>query len=215
MSEQEAKTAIETPAPQQTAAAVPPAPETAKEQPSLAQAEAASGLKSVGQNEEALLMAKKEGQPEPEKDVLPSFFVEESDRISVEVDILYNRTNGRIASISRKGLVDLSDFKVLGHTVEKFEFSMPSYEDMSNYRQRCSVFRKDAGRVMADPVQIRSYLLVWHLKDWSLRDRKGVKIELTHNPEGALEDDCLAKVMASSPVLLDVVLTLFEKDMMM
>jgi hypothetical protein len=182
---------------------------------SVEKAVEASGEKEAGQNEEVLLKSKEEKAVEPEKEVPPSFFVEETDRIKVELDVLYNKSTGRLASVSRAGLVDLSEFKVLGHTVEWFSFTPVSYEEMGNYRQRCSTFRKEVGRMLPDPVQLRTYFLAWHLKDWSIRGRDGQKLQLTFNGEGALDEKSLKLVYAASPVMVDVALTLFEKDMMM
>lgn len=184
----------------------------------IAEAESKTGIKDAGHNQDAVDLVAQADQESEEDDKparIPSFFIEDDDRIRVEVDILFLKDTGKLVSVARKGLLDESDFKVLGLTSEWFEFSPAGYEDMSGYRQRCSVFRREAGRMLTDPIGLRNYLVVWHLKDWSMRDRKGVKMPLSFAPSGALDDGSIKRVYKMNTTLLDVVLTLFEKDMMM
>ena len=44
-----------------------------------------------------------------------------------------------------------------------------------------------------DAIQMRNFLLVWHLKDWSLRGSDGKKVELKTTEEGALDDETIKK----------------------
>jgi len=151
-----------------------------------------------------------------ETEAAPSFFVQESDRYRLELDILFDKKTGKITSISRKDLgIDFTQFQIFAHSVEWFEFSIPTYEDISTYRQRCSTFRRDAGKVLVDAIQMRNFLLVWHLRDWSLRGADGKKVELKTNPEGALDDVSIKQVYQVSPTLVDVILTNFEKDVIL
>jgi len=173
-----------------------------------------SGLKEVAHNSDVMAIEKDvevEGEP-----ALPSFFVEEDDRHLVEVDILSSKSDGRIVSISRKGLnVDFKQFDYLNYSSESFEFSLPTYDSMSTYRQRSSVFRNEAQQMVVDRVQLRNFFLVWHLKDWSMRDRKGEKVKLEHDEDGSLTDECMKKVYSVQPTLIDIVMTLFEKDILL
>ena len=175
------------------------------------------GVKEVVVNSEAMAVEGKvaeEKSSDPAEDAFPSFFVKKTDRHTVEVDILSSRRDGRIMSVSRTGLgLDFSrDFPYLRHDTVTFEFSLPNYEDMSTYRQRSATFRKEAQQVIVDKLHLRNHLLVWHLKDWSITDDKGKKVKLEHEDTGALTDESVAKVYAINPTMLDVVLTLFEKD---
>jgi hypothetical protein len=174
-----------------------------------------SGIRQVAVN--ADVMAGIQGiQGQEGVDAAPSFFIQTEDRHRVELDVLFDRKTGRIASISKIGLgIDFEQFNYFNRTQEWFEFSIPTYEDMTTYRQRCSLWRREANRVVVDNVQLRNFLLVWHLKDWSLRGSDGKKIELKHNVEGALNDDSLKFINALSPTLVDVVMTLFEKDVIL
>jgi hypothetical protein len=149
-------------------------------------------------------------------EAVPSFFVLPTDRYRLELDILFDKKTGKITSITRRDLnVDFSQFQYFAHTVEWFDFSIPSYEDISTYRQRCSIFRRDAGKVLVDAIQMRNFLLVWHLKDWSLRGSDGKKVELKTTEEGALDDETIKKVYQVPATLIDVILTHFERDIIL
>ena len=151
-----------------------------------------------------------------EVEAVPSFFVQPSDRYRLELDILFDKKTGKITSITRRDAsLDFTQFQFFAHTVEWFEFSIPSYEDISNYRQRCSIYRRDAGKVLVDAIQMRNFLLVWHLKDWSLRGPDGKKVELKTTEEGAMDEETIKKVYQVPATLIDVILTHLEKDIIL
>lgn len=193
-------------------------PETGTVSPVDADAEKRAGIKEVAANSEAMAVEKAEAAkaPEADKPSRPSFFMKKTDRHRVEVDVLSGK-DGRIVSVSRTGLgLDFDkDFKYLRHDVAWFDFSLPTYEDMSTYRKRSSTWRRDAQQTVVDRIELRNFLLVWHLKDWSLTDDEGVKVKLDFDESGALSDECVAKVYAVNPTLVDVVLTLFEKEILL
>jgi len=187
--------------------------EKAEEKPEVeVEDEKRSGVKEAAENSDVMAI-EKDGEG---GDALPSFFVEKDDRIKVEVDVLASKQDGRIVSVSRKGLgIDFGEFDYLYHSVEEFEFSTPTYDEMSTYRQRSTVFKGEAQQMVVDRVQMRNYFLVWHLKDWTLKDRKGEKVELEHDKDGSLKDGSMKMVYSVQPTLIDVVMTLFEKDMLL
>ena len=134
----------------------------------------------------------------------------------IEVDVLCSKTDGKILSVARKGIgLDYKEFDYLDHTEEWFEFTSASYEDISTYRQRCGVFRAEAQQVLIDRLQLRNFLLIWHLKDWSLRTKDGKKVELTFDEDGSLDEASTKRVYTLHPTLIDVVLTIFEKDILL
>lgn len=172
-----------------------------------------TGIKESAIDAEAVAMEQNSVPKEIEK--LPSFFVEKGDRRKIEIDILSSKVDGKIVSISRTGLgVNFDDYPLLRHSVEWFEFSIPSYEDISSYRQRCAVYRKEAGQMLVDRLQLRNYMLVWHLKDWSLIGRDSQKVEIKHDIDGSLTDESLKKVYAIHPTIIDVVITTLEKELL-
>jgi hypothetical protein len=186
-----------------------------EEEVSVEEAEKTTGIKEAGSNDEAVKEAEESNEEEPEEVALPSFFIEEDDLVEIEVDILYDKKTGKLKSVSKAGIIKEDDFKVLAFSKESFFFKPANYEQMNNYRQRCSTYRHDAGRALSDPIALRNHLVVWHLKDWTMRDRKGKKIELEFAENGALEDKSIEIVYKINSTVLDVVITLFEQDMMM
>lgn len=173
------------------------------------------GEKEMATNAEAIV-AEKEKEPEV-KDVKPSFFIKKATRHVVKMDVLSSKVDGRVVSVSKDGMgIDFAkDFPQLAHTQLTFEFSIPNYEDMSTYRQRSSVFRREIQQTIVDKLQLRNYLLVWHLKDWNMTDEDGKKIELNFDPNGSLTDESLAIVYSISPTLMDVVMTCYEKEILL
>jgi len=179
-----------------------------------------SGIKEVAQNEEVIAIEKEKAEAKKSEDkpvAKPSFFVKKSSRHIILMDVLTSKDDGRIVSVSRSGLgINFEqDFPFMLHTELRFEFSLPNYEDMSTYRQRSSVYRREAQQVIVDRLQLRNFLVVWHLKDWSLTDDNGSKIELRFDDNGSMSEDSLALVYALSPTLLDVVMTIYEKDVLL
>lgn len=184
-------------------------------------AEKRIGVKDKALNAEAIAIEKEKDKDkekvEPKPDVKPSFFVKKSARHMVVMDVLTSKEDGRVVSVSKSGLgIDfLKDFPFLTHTELRFEFSIPNFEDLSTYRQRSAVFRREAQQVIVDKLQLRNFLLVWHLKSWNLTDEEGKSLELKLDPNGSLADESLALVYALSPTLLDVVMTIYEKDILL
>ena len=173
-----------------------------------------TGFKESATDSDAIVIEQGKGEGiEIEK--LPSFFVEEGDRRKIEIDILSSKVDGKIVSISRSGMgVNFDEFPSLRHSKEWFEFSIPAYEDMSSYRQRCAVYRREAGQMLVDRLQMRNFLVVWHLKDWSIVGRDGQKVVLTHDADGSVSDESLKKVYKIHSTIIDVIITTLEKDLL-
>ena len=182
-------------------------------------AEKRGGVKEVAQNEEVIAMAQEKkvtGKSAEKPSVKPSFFVKKSARQTVKVDVLTSLEDGRVVSVSRTGLgIDFEkDFPFMGHTVLEFTFSVPNYEDMSTYRQRSSVYRREAQQMLVDKISLRNFLLVWHLKDWNLTDKEGKKMELSHDKDGSLDGESMKSVFSVHPTILDIALAVLEKDIL-
>jgi len=176
------------------------------------------GVKDTVQNADAMAIAQKEAEEGDgdSESAAPSFFVDTEKKHRIEVDILCSKKDGQVLSVSRTGLgVNYDEFKYLTHVVEWFEFTVPTYEDMSSYRQRCGVYRHEAQQVLIDRLQLRNFLLVWHLKEWSLRGADGETVKLTHDENGSLSDESLKMVYKTHTTILDVVLTILEKDILL
>jgi len=192
-------------------------PEAVEVKTTVVEDEKSTGIKEVVSNSEAIAIEKEKAKPEESKaEAMPSFFIDKVSKHRVEIDILSSKEDGKIMSVSRTGL-DLDfekDFAYLQHSVVWFDFTLPTYEDMSSYRTRCSTFRKEVGQMLVDRLQLRNYLLVWHLKDWSLADKDG-KVVLNQDKDGSLNSESVQKVYSLHPTIIDVVLTIFEKDILL
>jgi hypothetical protein len=193
------------------------------DQETMEKSEKMAGLKETAKNVEGIAIAKTVAEKEEKKEekkeakmLYPAFFVDEEEKSRVEVDVLFDKNTGKLLSISKTGLgVDFKVYEYLGHVMEWFEFTQPTYDDLSTYRQRCSVYNKVAQKLFIDATQLRNFLLVWHLKDWSLKDKNGNKVELKLDEDGSLSKESMETVYKTFPTLLDVVLTVFEKDIML
>ena len=223
MENQETPKVNETP----NAPEIPKTIETSKQEPNLAAVAAAEtskvddsdkamGVKDVAVNPEGMVQAKEASEKEDDgPDMNPSFFVELGEKQRIEVDILFYTKTGKLHSISKSMGSDFSGFKFLKLTKEWFEFSVPGYDDMAAYRQRSAVYRRDADKMVIDKVQLRNFYLVWHLKDWSIRDKKGEKVTLESSPDGSLTEESIKKVYKVGTPILDVVLTLFDQEVLL
>lgn len=174
-----------------------------------------AGEKQTSHNSIDLALEQQSEEKGEEKEAFPSFFVDSDSVHRVVVDILFNKRNGNILSVSKANIgMNFDQFDRLGHTVEWFEFTQPSYEEMVDYRRRSSSFSSQAGQVVLDKMKLRDHYLVLHLKNWSLRDKNGNPVVLEHNENGILKNESAARVYKLSPVILDVVLTIFENDIL-
>jgi hypothetical protein len=194
-----------------------PAPEpveTPETEAEVQESELRSGHKEAANNPDDMAIVEGASE-EVEEKAMPSFFIEPEDRQRIEVDILCDPKNGKILSISKVGMgLDFEDYKYLTHSIEWLEFSPPSYDNMATYRSNSTTFRPN-GQSAVDRTTMRNFLLVRHLKDWSFRDRNGEKVELSHKDNGALDDDSIKKVYSVPPTIIDVILTIFEKDILL
>lgn len=175
---------------------------------------ASDGNVEFAKSNEAMVVAEM-NQDSENDDFFPSFFIEDDDRHIIKVDCLFDKKTKRVTSVSRHGLdIDFTKYKYLKHRLESFAFSVPDYEAVSKYRQR-SIVKRDGSEVVVDGVQLRNHLIIWHLKDWSLCDKNGEKVELTFEENGALTDESIKKVYSLPNAVLDVVLTIFERDVLL
>lgn len=144
---------------------------------------------------------------------MPSYFIEPEDRHRVVMDVLLDPKTGRIRRVQRAvEEIDPEKFPNTAFRREWLEFSLPAHKDMAIYRQRCLVYNQQAQRMLTNIVQFRSYIVVYHLKDWSLCDRNGNKVELAFSDDGSLDKETIAIVENVNTRILDVALTIFEKD---
>jgi len=136
-------------------------------------------------------------------------FMDDDDRVKIELDILSDKKTGKIINVFKKDTFTIGDMdKLFGHTIESFEFSVPTFDDVTLYRQQSS---NNPNRVI-DKNLFRNFLIVMHLKDWSLRDEKGEKINLDFDINGGLTQKSARIVNRVPTVIWDLVLTIFERE---
>lgn len=152
--------------------------------------------------------------------VPPSFLVEENQIVRIDVDVLSDPQTGKILAVFKSGLypdeegpedgnkTSVDDFVV--KTKQWFDFSIPNYEEISMYRQQSSRYVNK--ETVIDINTFRNFILIGHLRDWSLTDKNGQKIMFERDLEDRISKDGF-KVVNRIPVIIwDVVLTLFEKE---
>ena len=152
-----------------------------------------------------------------EKHEFPSFFVQNDDHIRIEIDVLFDKSNGRMINVHKHNPsfdYEAINGDAVGVRKEWFDFSPVTYDQLAGYKEQCNVYNRQFGGVLTDPVKLRSYLLVRHLKDWSLTDRNGEKVEITTDDSGNLDKESSKKVSNVHHSLLDKVITLFQQELM-
>ena len=185
---------------------IPPVVSVSDEEPNSVE-----GRSEVAASPDSIAIA--EADEDDFDEVMPSYFVEEDDRHRVDVDILFEKRTGRITSVARTGLgIDYTEYANTRHVTDWFEFTIPDYDKMVTYRQRATEYRRETSSAIVDRMQLRNFYIVWHLKDWSLKDRKGNKVEITHAENGMLSAESIKSVYAIPSTIIDVVMTIFEKD---
>jgi hypothetical protein len=176
-----------------------------------------TGVKKSARNVIGVVTAQREEDQDGEPSVaaLPKFFIDSNDRIKVELVVMFNKKSGELLNISLKEFrIDLSKLTFLGSSVEWFEFSRPTYDGLSSYRQKSMLFDKTIGKMLVDPVRLRNFLIVFHLKAWSIRDNEGKPQELGFNGN-ALDSSALKVVDKVHPTMLDIVLSKFETEILL
>lgn len=142
------------------------------------------------------------------EEVKPQMFLEENSQVRIDIEVLSDRKTGKIISVFKKGALDFDDIKdVFCKTYQWFEFTIPSFEDVSFYRQRSSVNQQR----LVDKNLFRNFIIAKHLKDWSL-ENDGKKIELDFEFDGNLSKESIRFVNRVPTIIWDVVLTAFERE---
>lgn len=155
------------------------------------------------------------GPPGIQTTELPDYFIDPDEKHKIEAHVVFKKSNGKLLKVV--GTTEGANFDDdVGVAKEWFIFTQPTYDDMATYRQRCTIYSQSAQRMVVDGTQLRHYLLVWHLKDWSLKDRKtGLKIELVHDKAGTLSDESLKAVTNRHPAIIDAAMSQFERMLLL
>jgi hypothetical protein len=158
-------------------------------------------------------------QDEPIIKAKPKFFIKPERRRKIEVEILSDPKTGDILMIAPKSeALKAMKLERLGefiHTSHWFEFSIPDYQQMTEYRERCSIVREENEKIFVDPIRLRQFIIIRHLKDWSLTDENGDLCPLIRNVDGSLTSESQDIIYSLPSILVDVVMTAYERDVLL
>lgn len=137
-------------------------------------------------------------------------FVKE-EKVEVTLHVISETENGGIRSISTTSYSDevLKASKFQQDSLS-FVFSVPNYEDMNKYRQLSMYYDSLAGQAVINPLRLRELLLMYHLKDWSLKNEEDEPIVLGFDPDGSLDRKTLSILKETNHQVIDVLMTNYE-----
>ncbi len=97
--------------------------------------------------------------------------------------------------------------------IERFEFrfSKPNYNTLNGYRQSSSEFNPVSQTKLINPLKLRDFFLVFHLKGWNVKDNDGNDIELKFEENGALTDESMDIIYKLHPSIIDQILNAYER----
>jgi len=145
---------------------------------------------------------------EPKK---PSFFMEDDQTVRIDVDVWSDPETGRLLSVTKKGDIDSQAMeKLILKTEQWFEFSIPNFDDVCVYRQKSS--RYIGKEQVVDTNLFRNFILLGHIKAWSMQDKDGKQIEIVREKDGNLSMETINWINKLHTVIWDIVFTLFERQ---
>lgn len=155
---------------------------------------------------------------EPEKKkVAPRIFFKQDSRVEISINGYHNNETGELAFALPADDKSVDDDESFGDMFTKvnyrFWFSRCPYDKYNKYRTRSMIYNSEDQNNTINELRLREYLLVFHLVDWNLTDESGDKIELKFDTNKALSDETLKLIYTLPSVLLDVVLSTYEKKM--
>jgi len=156
----------------------------------------------------------------PEKDskkiFFPKVFVNPEELIEIKAEIVFDPTDGDIYSITQPGLLNIDVLTTLQVTTYTFKFRPVSYDDMQKYRRQASVYDANANELIVNRLQLRNLFLINHLRETDLVDENGQPFDLQIDSEtNNLSLNSITKIFQTTPALMDVVMTLFEKKLLL
>lgn len=151
----------------------------------------------------------------PEKEMLPKLFIDAKEKIKVEVDVLFDKSTGKITRATKSGFIDKSKLSLIGCETIWMEFSCPNYDQVTRYKSESSVINFATGRKEFDIYRFRELILSWHLKGWNLKNEKGeeIKLKLNENNPDAIHDEMLEIIKRMSSYTMGVIFTVLENEL--
>jgi hypothetical protein len=161
---------------------------------------------------EAIFMAKQrlEAGEKPLQTVMPKLFVDKN-----KMEVIYNPFDGEVLSVTRLGSLNLEKIMGMGAARYTFKFNPVTYEQALLYKRMSSSYDSDLKDTVVNKLQMRVYLLINHLRETNIPDENGQPLKIEIDPKtNGISGDSLKKLYETVPMLLDVVLMIFEKKLM-
>ena len=160
---------------------------------------------------------KSKKQEETKKIAIPKLFFKESDRIEVSIDAYHNKENGQLNFVVPSDNTDFNyDQSLEGlftKVVYKFWFTRVPYDKLNRYRSRSMIYNSEDQNNTINQLRLREFFLIFHFVDWNITDEDGEKIPLKFDTNNTLSDQSLRLIYTLPSVLIDTVLTTFERKM--
>jgi hypothetical protein len=164
----------------------------------------------------AAVKAKQE-QPsdEPPKFAFPNLFVDTEKLEEVIVEVVFDKDTGEVLTIARPGVINHALIPGLGYVSYVFKFRPVTYERLQTYRRATMFYDARSKDLVVNRFQLRSFLLINHLRETNLMGPDGKPVELQFDADNDnLNTESLRLLYRTVPTLMEVVLTLAEKKMM-
>lgn len=146
--------------------------------------------------------------------ILPRIFANKDENVKITVIGYHSKDNGELVAVIPTQLqIEENIDNLLMKEVYQFEFSRMTYDRLNNYKNRSMVYNVQDKTNTINQLKLRQFFLVFHLKNWNLKDQNGAKVELKFDTNNALSDQSLEMVYLLPPNLLDMILSSYEKKM--
>ena len=144
-------------------------------------------------------------------------FINPSDLVEVKVDVFFDPSSGEFLSAMVPELITNKETlkAVIGVDEYVFKFSKPMYDKLNKYRAACMELEPSTKTRMVNSLKLRDYLILFHLKEWNLKNDQGEAIPLSFTKSGGLTDESLNVVYSLHPSIMDIVMTSFESKMVL
>jgi len=145
----------------------------------------------------------------------PQLFIKAEELINIDIEVVFDPYEGDIYSISQPGMLDASQLESLKVAQYYFKFRPVTYDDMHKYRKEASVYDPKAGELIINRLQLRTFFLINHLRETNLVDSEGNKFVIEIDEEtNNMSLQSIMQIFQTVPALLDVVMTLFERKLL-
>ena len=146
---------------------------------------------------------------ESAKTVKPKFFLDPKEKIECIVNGFYNKETGAFEFAVPGEIQEENErFIILKHI---FYFTRVPYNRLNTYRSQAMTYNQIDRSNSVNVLKLREFFWIFHLEDWNFEDEEEKKIELKHDPSGALSDKSLEILYSLPASILDVAAGIYER----